>query len=291
MIISLGDLRKRDPGLLQEIADITVPYSIPIMYPSKAKINAEIPFGGSGSLSIIGKRYGILTNAHVARIVRNEDPNHVYLPFLYPKPGLLPIRILKIVSLPEIDNEGIDMAFIELNATSVAEISKELNKKFWNLDFSCADYLQGKLNVKEPNLHNYLWLTHGYSFAKRELRSDGKGNKYWDYPYGGPYFLAPNNIKNTFYKYPELQIEFQLDKVSSLVDREISQDAKPESFNGMSGAAVWRIEVGVNRELQINIAGIATEEKYGKNYDVDEIIFYGTDALYKSFYPFCLANL
>ena len=79
--------------------------------------------------------------------------------------------------------------------------------------------------------------------------------------------------------------------ITCFVDRETNSDPLPKSFNGMSGGAIWRITVGADEKIKFNIAGVATEEGWGKNFTIDKIIFYGTDALYKSFYPFCLAHL
>ena len=147
--MSLRDLRNKHSDLIQKIADDTSLYAVPIIYPRKNEVNTQAPFGGSGLLSFIGKRAGILTNDHVAQLVRLEDPSYIYLPFPYPQLGLLSIKILKIISLPNTQNGGIDLAFIEFDTSSISitEISKNLGKKFWDLDSSYSDYLSDVIQI------------------------------------------------------------------------------------------------------------------------------------------------
>ena len=287
--IQLKTLREKYPHLMQHVANTTSLYSTPIIYPSRYTIDAKPPFCSSGTFTFIGQRFGVLTNHHVAKFVVREHPNYIYVPLPWPKTGFLPLQISQIISLPTEQREGIDMAFIELSPAAPACVFQQLNKQFWYLDASFADHMQGKLCVESQSLHNYLWLTHGNSFSGRELKKDGD-NVYWDHPHAAPYFLGPRSVETIAYRYPSLSQLFYVDEVLCFVDKEMSRDAMPGSFEGMSGAGVWRIEFGPDLQVQFNLAGLATAEGHGRDSEVDKIFFHGTVALYRYFYPFCLGG-
>jgi hypothetical protein len=267
--LTLKELNKKYPYLLDEIADQTRQYSTLIIYDSNPDPNE--PLGGSGTFAIIGSRKGILINEHVFRKIIKQDPGYVYIPNILPKLGTLPLRIVSTISLPEntLSGTGIDISFIELNDTGYESIIN-MGKQFWDLNLTMSEFLQDKFFVSPQNMHDYLWLVHSGAFEDRSQKETAKGEKFWWYPHACSDFIGPKKIDFSTCRYEDILDDFALDQISCFIDRE-GDAVLPRSFNGMSGSGVWRVSILDGKLNEIWLAGIATSEEYGRNFEIDTI--------------------
>lgn len=275
---TLGKLKMEYPELLIEIANKIRPYTTLVIYNQSNDLNPN----GSGTFINCGISQGLLMNDHVWENI--NDKNHIYIPEPYPATGLLELKVINHISLPSKATMGwgIDLAYVILDKTACDRVEK-IGKKFWNFSKSAAHYKNGLLQLDSKSVHNYLWMVQGGPFEGRFIQLDKDGKSYWHYPNACDDFLGPSLIEPVKYtSYKQLGNEqFPLDRIKCFINRTTSSNL-PSSFNGISGAGVFRIELFDFKIIDVQLAGVATEEEANDEKINDFFIFHGPVSLYDS---------
>ncbi len=258
------------------VIDATREYCTPLISLTDDFKNPDI---GSGTYTILGSKKGILTNAHVAEIFQRKRLNYVRVP--RPDTLLELLTFSEIISLPVLPEQpsDIDMSFIVLT-DEATDIILQMGKKFWNLD-------QAALEHYDHYVTNVIWLIHGAVAYKNKLIDGTTRRKVVDYQYAGPYIVSPDmdHIRHETCYYGTKR--FSVDSIVCPIN---TKEKMPKSFNGMSGAALWKVTLnGVDMVEKLFLVGIATKPEPATN--VERLICRGPIALYQGFYPFCLGML
>jgi len=262
-------VKPEEIAMLRKAMAATIVYSTAVIYQNNSYFlkNPEV---GSGTFVIIKGKKGILTNYHVALFFIEKNAKRITVPFTDAKSKSLEFQEIISLSYQEGDNYP-DIAFIVLKnpfADEWVEIMRQLGKKFFDLDKPKPEY-------DAENYQGGIWLINGNVYEGKKIINNRQtiylrnAGSY----VGVPYYNGTKKYKNA--RLGEIEID-TIDFPINVADR----SCLPSSFEGMSGAALWKIDFNWDAGVEsIKLIGLATIQDR-KN---DKLVCQGPVALYKTF--------
>jgi hypothetical protein len=226
---------------------------------------------GSGTLILIGEKYGILTAQHVIPILRRSDTLLISIAS-YRHRCEVDIKNVDFIELSNDSNneKRPDLAFVLLRGSELDNIKAK--KSFWNMSYWKSKVLSDPSCPKSS-----LWIISGHPEAY--TKTEGPSERAIEAK------CFRNMLGYTCIKREFMEGEFDYFETGIFYKTETNI---PKDFGGVSGGGLWQIPISESQDGTVQANGSVLLGVAFKQTDIvgnkTEIICYGRHSIYNVLY-------